>query len=49
MHCSCLLVVFFAHLESEIKIFDDDCVCYREIKNKEDTLKVQKDNDGLGS
>ena len=23
--------------ESEIRLFADDCVCYREIKNEEDT------------
>ena len=27
----------------------DDCVCYREIKNEEDTLKLQRDIDRLGS
>ena len=26
-----------------IKLFADDCVCYREIKDTEDTLKLQKD------
>ena len=36
-------------IESEIRLFaDDDCVCYREIKNMEDTLKLQKDIDRLG-
>ena len=46
---------FFLHIndimsdiESEIKLFADDCVCYREIKNIEDTLKLQKDIDRLG-
>ena len=34
---------------SEIRLFADDCVCYREIKNKEDTLKLQKDINRLGS
>ena len=33
---------------SEIKLFADDCVCYREIKDIEDTLKLQKDIDRLG-
>ena len=28
-----------ADIESEIRLFADDCVCYREIKDKEDTLK----------
>ena len=35
--------------ESEIRIFADDCVCYREIKDKEDTLKLQRDINRLGS
>ena len=38
-----------ADLESEIKLFADDCVCYREIKDKEDTLKLQRDIDRLGN
>ena len=28
-------------IESEIRLFADDCVCYREIKDKEDTMKLQ--------
>ena len=28
-----------ADIESEIRLFADDCVCYREIKDKDDTLK----------
>ena len=35
-------------IESEMRLFGDDCVCYREIKNIEDTLKLQKDIDRLG-
>ena len=34
-----------ADIESEIRLFADDCVCYRE----EDTLKLQRDIDRLGS
>ena len=34
--------------DSEIRLFADDCVCYREIKDTEDTLKLQKDIDQLG-
>ena len=30
-------------------LFADDCVCYREIRTVEDTLKLQKDIDLLGS
>ena len=36
-------------IESEIRLFADDCVCYREIKNEEDTLKLQRDIDRLCS
>ena len=35
-------------IESEIRLFADDCVCYREIKDIEDTLKLQQDIDRLG-
>ena len=35
-------------IESERR-FADDCVCYREIKNDEDTMKFQRDIDRLGS
>ena len=38
-----------ADIESEIRLFADDCVCNREIKNEEDTLKLQRDIDRLGS
>ena len=37
-----------ADIESEIRLFADDCVCYREIKDKEDTLNLQRDIDRLG-
>ena len=30
-------------IDSEIRLFADDCVCYREIKDTENTLKLQKD------
>ena len=36
-----------ADIESEIRLFADDCVFYREIKDKEDTLKLQRDIDRL--
>ena len=36
-------------IESQIKPFADDCVCYREIKDEEDTIKFQRDIDRLGS
>ena len=35
-------------IESEIRLSADDCICYREIKDIEDTLKLQKDIDRLG-
>ena len=35
-------------IESEIRLFADDCVCYREFKDIEDTLKLQTDIDRLG-
>ena len=31
-----------ADIESEIRLFADDCVCYHKIKNEEDTLKLQR-------
>ena len=37
-----------ADIDSEIKLFTDDCVCYQEIKDTEDTLKLQKDINQLG-
>ena len=36
-------------IESEIRIFADDCVCYREIKDEENTMKLQRAIDLLGS
>ena len=36
-------------IESEIRLFADDCVCYREIKDEEDTIERQRNNDRLGS
>ena len=48
-------LLFFLHIndimsdiESEIRLFADTCVCYHEIKDMEDTLKLQKDIDRLG-
>ena len=32
-------------IESEIRLFAEYCVCYREIKEIEDTLKLQKNSD----
>ena len=36
-------------IESEIRLFANDCVCYREIKDMENTLKLQMDIDRLGN
>ena len=36
-------------IESEIRLFTDDCVCYRKIKDEEDTVKLQRNIDRLGS
>ena len=36
-------------IESEIRLFADDCVCYHEIKDDVDTMKLQRDIDRLGS
>ena len=35
-------------IESEIRLFADDCICYREIKDEEDTVKLQRAIDRLG-
>ena len=39
--------VITADIESEISLFAVECVCYRIIKDKEDTLKLQRDIDRL--
>ena len=36
-------------IEPEIRLFADDCVCYREINDEEDIIKLQRDIDRLGS
>ena len=38
-----------ADIESEIRLFADDCVFYHEIKEIEDTVKLKKDIDRLRS
>ena len=37
------------NIDSEIRLFADDCVCYREIKGTKETVKLQEDIDRLGS
>ena len=36
-------------VDSEIRLFADDCVCYRTIKNTEDCRKLQEDINKLGN
>ena len=52
-HCSRSTVVFHINnimvgIESEICLFADDCVCYRQIDSTEDTSKLQQDIDQSG-
>ena len=35
-------------IDSEMRLFADDCVCYREIRDTGDSLPLQKDIDRLG-
>ena len=47
----CFLCTLFNDISTdvaEIRLFADDSVCYREIKDSEGTLKLQKDIDQLG-
>ena len=47
-----VLIVYQRYLnrfESEIRLFADDCVCYREIMKKEDTVKLQTMGPGQGN
>ena len=49
-HRSWSVIVFLVSshiIESEIRVFADDCVCYREIRKEDDTLKLQRDIDRL--
>jgi hypothetical protein len=48
-------ILFLVHIndiincvDSETRLFADDCVCYREIHSTEDCLKLQNDIDNLG-
>ena len=38
-----------SNIESEIRLFADDYVCYREIKDEKDTMKLKRDTERLGS
>ena len=35
------------YIEPENRLFVDDCVCYREINEKQDTVKLQNDTERL--
>ena len=39
---------FTNDIDSKLRLFADDCVRYREIKNGEDTVKLQEGIDCLG-
>ena len=47
--CSHCILTISQDIDSEIRLFADDCVCYREIKGTEDTVKLQADTDRLGN
>lgn len=36
------------NINSEIRLYADDCVCYRQVDSIEDTVKLPKDIDRLG-
>ena len=46
--CSLYINDISSDFENGIRPFADDCVCYREIKDEEDTAKLQRDSDQLG-
>ena len=40
--CFLCTSMMMSDIESEIRLFADDCVCYRKIKDIEDTLKLRR-------
>ena len=52
VHGPLLFSLYINHImvriESEIRLFADDCVCCRQIDSTEDTSKLQNDIDQLG-
>ena len=53
-HCNIVLAVLYSNdittnIDSKIRLFADECVCYREIIGTEDTVKLHEDIDRLGS
>ena len=50
VHCCSLYINDIpVGIDAQIRLFADDCVCYREIRTVEDALKLQNDIDLLGS
>ena len=50
-HCLGSVVVYLdimVDIDSRIRLFADDCVCYRQIHSIEDTVKLQRDINRLG-
>ena len=43
-----LFSLYINDITTEIRLFAEYCVCYREIKGTEDTVKLQEDIDRLG-
>ena len=43
-----LFSLYINAITEELRLFADDCVCCREIKDTEDTVKLQEDMDRLG-
>ena len=46
--CCFLCTLIISQQTLILRLIADDCVCYREMKDTEDTLKLQKDIDQLG-
>ena len=44
----CILLVFIAQIDSNIRLFADDCIVYRKFTYKNDKEKLQKDLGALG-
>ena len=46
--CSLYINDISTDIDSVLRLFPDDCICYHEIRDIEDSLKLQKDIDRLG-
>ena len=42
-----ILLLYIKDIDSKLRLFADNCVCYREIKDIEDKVKLQEDIDRL--